>query len=171
MQTYCRCAGVVSLCLNPFLFSSYLLTHCCLVMHMLVSEQWLLVQVMACCLLGARQLPEPIIAYSYIANWTLGNQLHKNLDQIKYENYLKKMHLKSSHAKSCPCLYSAQWVDSMWPCDAIWRQRSWSKLAQVMAWCLMAPSHYLNQYWLTISNVQCQIFEGNFTKDTSAIYQ
>ena len=27
-------------------------------------------------------------------------------------------------------------------------QKSGSTLAQVMAWCLMAPSHYLNQWWL-----------------------
>ena len=31
--------------------------------------------------------------------------------------------------------------------------RSGSTLAQVMAWCLMAPSHYLNQCWLLISEV------------------
>ena len=37
------------------------------------------------------------------------------------------------------------------PCsDAIWRQRSGSILAKVMA-CLRAPSHYLNQCWLIIS--------------------
>ena len=29
--------------------------------------------------------------------------------------------------------------------DTIWRQRSGSTLVQVMACCLMAPSHYLNQ--------------------------
>ena len=31
------------------------------------------------------------------------------------------------------------------PSDAIWRHRSGSTLAQVMACCLTAPSHYLNQ--------------------------
>ena len=34
---------------------------------------------------------------------------------------------------------------SMWPSDNIWRQKSGSTLAQVMACCLTAPSHYLNQ--------------------------
>ena len=33
--------------------------------------------------------------------------------------------------------------------------RSRSILAQVMAWCLMAPSHYLNQYWPRSSKVFC----------------
>ena len=33
----------------------------------------------------------------------------------------------------------------LWPSDTIWRQRSGSTLAPVMACCLTAPSHYLNQ--------------------------
>ena len=45
-------------------------------------------------------------------------------------------------------------VNSLGPSDAIWRQRSGSTLAQVMACCLMAPSHYLNQCWLIISKFQ-----------------
>ena len=44
-------------------------------------------------------------------------------------------------------------VNSLGPSDAIWGWRSWSALVQVMACCLMAPSHYLNQYWLIISKV------------------
>ena len=60
-------------------------------------------------------------------------------------------------------------VDSLWPSDALWQHRSGSTLAQVMACCLMAPSHYLNQCWLIISEVQWHSFEGNFRRDTSAI--
>ena len=45
-------------------------------------------------------------------------------------------------------------VNSLWPSDAIWRQRSGSAMAQVMACCLTAPSHYLNQCWLIISEAQ-----------------
>ena len=44
-------------------------------------------------------------------------------------------------------------VNSLGPGDAIWRQRSGSTLAQAMACCLTAPSHYLNQCWLIISGV------------------
>ena len=36
-------------------------------------------------------------------------------------------------------------LNSLWLSDAIWGQRSGSTLAQIMACCLMAPSHYLNQ--------------------------
>ena len=45
-------------------------------------------------------------------------------------------------------------LNSLWPSDAIWRQRHGSTLAQVMAWCRQAPSHYLNQCWLIISKAQ-----------------
>ena len=54
------------------------------------------------------------------------------------------------------------------PSDAIWRHRSGSTLAQVMACCLTAPSHHLNQCWL-ISKIQLYSSDGNFTRDTSAI--
>ena len=43
---------------------------------------------------------------------------------------------------------------SLWPSDPIWRQRSGSILAQVMACCLTALNHYLNQCRLIISEVQ-----------------
>ena len=46
------------------------------------------------------------------------------------------------------CMYAAPGLNSLGPSDAIWLRRSGSTLAQVMACCLMAPSHYLNQCWL-----------------------
>ena len=41
-------------------------------------------------------------------------------------------------------------INSLWPSDAIWSHVSGSTLAQVMACCLTAPSHYLNHCWLII---------------------
>ena len=58
----------------------------------------------------------------------------------------------SIHQYDCPSA-SEVTINSMWPSDAIWRQRSGSTLAQVMASYLTAPSHYLNQCWLIISPV------------------
>ena len=46
---------------------------------------------------------------------------------------------------------SFHWINSLYPSDALWWHRSGSTLAQAMACCLMAPSHYLNQCWLIIS--------------------
>ena len=43
------------------------------------------------------------------------------------------------------------WIISLWPSDAIWRQRSGSTLAQVIGCRLTAPSHYLHQCWLIVS--------------------
>ena len=59
-------------------------------------------------------------------------------------------------------------VNSLWPSDAIWRQGSRSTLDQVMACCLTAPSHYLNQCWL-ITKVSWCSSEGNFAWDITAI--
>ena len=60
-------------------------------------------------------------------------------------------------------------VNSLRPSDAIWRHRSGSTLAQVMACCLTAPSHYLNQCWLIVSEVQWQSPGSNFTRDISVM--
>ena len=54
----------------------------------------------------------------------------------------------------------------LWPNDAIWRHRSVSTLAQVMACCLMAPSHYLNPCWLSIGEVGRQLHGRKFTANT-----
>ena len=60
-------------------------------------------------------------------------------------------------------------INSLGPSDTIWRQRSGSTLARLMACCLTAPNHYLNQCWLIISKVEWHSSEGKFTRDTSAI--
>ena len=51
-------------------------------------------------------------------------------------------------------------INSLAPCDTIWRKRSGSTLAQVMACCLTAPSHYLNQCWLINTKVLWHSSEG-----------
>ena len=66
-------------------------------------------------------------------------------------------------------LCHGMFINPLWPSDATWRHGSRSKLAQVMACCLTAPSHYLNQCWLIISEIHWHSYEGNFTRDTSAI--
>ena len=59
--------------------------------------------------------------------------------------------------------------NSLGPNGTIWRQRSGSTLAQVMACCLTAPSHYLNQCWLLISDVSWHSSENNWTVSAQAI--
>ena len=60
-------------------------------------------------------------------------------------------------------------VNSLWSSDAIWHHETWSRLVQVMAWCLMAPSHYLNEFWLILSKVLHHSREGNFTGNVQYI--
>ena len=51
----------------------------------------------------------------------------------------------------------------LWPSDSIWQHRFGSTLVQVMACCLMAPSHYLNQCWPVINKVFWHSPHCNFT--------
>ena len=49
-------------------------------------------------------------------------------------------------------LETSHWyINSLWPGDAIWWHGTRLTLDQVMACCLIATSHYLNQCWLIIS--------------------
>ena len=54
-------------------------------------------------------------------------------------------------------------INSLWPSDTIWQQGFWSALAQVMACCLIVPTHYQNQCWL-ISKPLWHSFECNFPR-------
>ena len=47
-------------------------------------------------------------------------------------------------------------------CDAIWRYWYRSTLAQVFAWCLTEPSHYLNQCWYLFCEVLWHSHESSF---------
>ena len=62
------------------------------------------------------------------------------------------------------------YINSLWPSDAIWWHRSGPTLAQVMACCLTAPSHYLNQCWLIISEVLWHSHKGNSIGNAEVIY-
>ena len=57
----------------------------------------------------------------------------------------------------------------LWPCNAIWWHTSGSTLDQVMACCLMAPSHYLNQCWHISKGVLWYSPENNFSENTPDI--
>ena len=77
------------------------------------------------------------------------------------------------HGRSCKnflCINLASmlfhFMKSLQPSDTIWWHRSELSLAQVMAFCLTAPSHYLNQCRLIIKDVLWHSPEGNFTRNT-----
>ena len=98
-----------------------------------------------------------------IINWTLTNKFQWYF--IHNTNYLYHCNaLENVIGKMAIIIFRFQCVNSSWPSDIIWRHR-WSKsrLPQVMACCLRASSHYLNQHWFIISEVQWSP-EGNFTR-------
>ena len=64
----------------------------------------------------------------------------------------------------------SRFFNSLWPSGVIWRQRCGSTLAQVMKCCLTAPSHYLNQCWLMISEVLWHSTDSNFTEKTLKLF-
>ena len=58
--------------------------------------------------------------------------------------------------------------NSLWPGNIIWRHRPGSTLVQVMDWCLTAPSHYMNQCWIPMSEVLWHSHESNFIASVQA---
>ena len=51
--------------------------------------------------------------------------------------------------------------------NIIWSAQTKSSLAQIMAWCLMVPSHFLNQCWLEITS---RFSRGQWVNDTDDIW-
>ena len=87
-------------------------------------------------------------------------QIHfmtQRLGVIATENHLNQWwHSVLTHMSHLSIILAANIIPQLKPIrasDAIWRWRSWSTLVQVMACCLTAPSHYMNQGWLIISRV------------------
>ena len=60
--------------------------------------------------------------------------------------------------------------DTLWPNDDIWRHRFGSTMAQVIACCLMAPSHYLNQCLILFDNLLWYSPQVNFWENAQGIY-
>ena len=83
--------------------------------------------------------------------WNLNRNQYIFFHENATENVVWKMTAILSQPRYVKC---SGFINSLCPSDAIWCHRSGSTLAQVMACCLMAPSHYLNQCWLIISEVQ-----------------
>ena len=64
---------------------------------------------------------------------------------------LREMSQTSIEIISRPCLTSSSPFNSSWTSGAIWRHKAGTTLAQVIACCLMAPSHRTNKCWHIIN--------------------
>ena len=158
--------------LRPFCPGGDELTHVRLVPYIYVSElgqHWLRYWLVACL------APSHYLNQCWnIVNWTLRNKLqwspNQNSKIFIQENAFVNVVWKMAAILSRPQYVSRfMSLNSLGPSDAIWHWRSWSTLVQVMACCLTAPSHYLNQCWLIITKVQWCSSEGNFARDITAI--
>ena len=76
------------------------------------------------------------------------------------------------HGRSELCWVSLRCdlINSFWSSAVIWRHRSGSTFAQVMAYFRTAPNHHMNQYRLIIRAVLWHYYEGNFTGKALDIY-
>ena len=54
-----------------------------------------------------------------------------------------------------------QWVNLLFASDSLWHHKTCLTLVQVMACCLTAPNHNLNQCWLTLQEVLWHSLQGN----------
>ena len=59
-------------------------------------------------------------------------------------------------------------VNTLWPSDAIWRDRYGSTLPQVVACYLRPPNHYLSQWCLLISKIPWHSPDSNVTGNAAA---
>ena len=109
-----------------------------------------------------------LCALRLVTKYTLSWKFFLYTSKMVINQIISKHNLHSW--QFCHCLLlPVFFFNSLWPSDAIWQYRSGSTLVQVMACCLTAPSHYLNQCWLIISKIQRHSAERNFTRNNPAI--
>ena len=83
-----------------------------------------------------------ILWYSFVGIFT------DNIWIISQQNVFKFYTFEIGHISP-----RVHWVNPLRLNNSIWIHRSGQTLTQVMACCLVAPSHYLHQCWLIISEV------------------
>ena len=101
----------------------------------------------------------------YRFQWQMDLVLHKVLTWCLQRNInVIEVHTCQIVCRRLPDDQTMICINSLWHRDAIRRQGTKSTLAQVMACCLTASSHYLNQCWLIISKVRWHSSEANIMR-------
>ena len=109
----------------------------------------ILVQVMACCLTTPSHnlnqcwlITGKVLWHSPEGNFT--GSAPDIYPWYEFENYWIEI----------AAAYPKDWFNPLCPSNAKWRHCNGSTFAQVMACCLMSPSHYLHNCWLIKSKIQ-----------------
>ena len=100
---------------------------------------------------------------AYMCQW-IGSALVQIMACCLFDNQNTKLFIHENASENIVCEMAAilsrgRWVNSLWPSDTIWRQRSGSTLAS---------SQYLNQCWLIISEVN--LFGANLLSEPILTY-
>ena len=88
-----------------------------------------------------------------------------NLRHLKFQRNKKLLYFPDQLVRNFP--YGAQNINSSPPNDTKWHPRI---LIQIIACCMMAPRHYLNQCCIIISKSLWHLPEGNFTGNAQDIH-
>ena len=106
-----------------------------------------------------RILPLCFITLYQLMNWCPRAILLTKINSISH----------GLNAWICNYMNIKMWlINTMWPSDTIWWNITGSTLAQVMACCLTASSHYPNQCWLLISEILWHSPQSNVTANAQA---
>ena len=84
-----------------------------------------------------------------IVNWTLKT----NFSETRIKHVLENV-----FCKSIAIMFRFDYINTLWLSDDIWWGAPWSTLAQVMAYWLIPPSHYLYQCFSNIMAFICLHF-------------
>ena len=95
-------------------------------------------------------------------HWSLLDSINKG-PMIRRFEYSFEQALPNNQVYTDSRESVTMFLNLLWQSDAIWWHRSGSTLALVMVWSLGASNHYLNQYWLLISEFLWHSPECNFT--------
>ena len=115
---------------------------------------------------------EGILSITYILFWWVKCKYNSNPDEFRniYGQYHTISLISEYHFHIQLQILLLNVINSLGPSDAILWHKTGTRLAQVMACCLTAPSHYLNQFDLSsVRSSDILLSECNFTVGISAI--
>ena len=94
-----------------------------------------------------------MILYHRLTSFKMADKIKRNLAAFRVLRWNLNLIIPASIIMMIQQKYSTVSFKWLWSSDTPSYHRSGSILDHVMAWCLVAPSHYLIQYWLIISMI------------------